>query len=276
MPQKTPRHDFRSAARAALQRAKEEIGSNDPSRLRYAALELRMCLEALTYERAQAYGDDFPPRHYETWQPPKVLKVLLDFDELADKSVTLKFRKESLPGEEPHKLTELGTAKVFGLKEISKMHNTLGNFLHYPTLEKIFLGADQTATIRTKCESFVAKLDEVFASSLHNAIFAFRVSFNCSCGAHLKRRVPDNGSDGEAVCYECGAQYDLIKSETEGAYLPCRQVETVSCPAEECGHPLPVPVEKIKLGAHWVCKGCKQKVVFGMCVFVESPQETGS
>src|SRR5437867_1615135 len=44
--------NFRHLARQSLARAKTELATNDAQRLRYAALELREAMEALTYDRA--------------------------------------------------------------------------------------------------------------------------------------------------------------------------------------------------------------------------------
>jgi hypothetical protein len=52
--------DFRHMARQSLARAKAELAANDSSRFRYAALELRDAMEALTYDRALAFQDDIP------------------------------------------------------------------------------------------------------------------------------------------------------------------------------------------------------------------------
>lgn len=72
--------NFRHSARESLARAKAELAANDPIRLRYAALELRDAMEALTYDRALAFKDDIPPEEYKTWQPRKLMAVLLDID----------------------------------------------------------------------------------------------------------------------------------------------------------------------------------------------------
>ncbi len=79
--------EYRDDARHAVDRAKAELESGDDERLKYAALELRMALESLIYDRALIYKDEFPPREYETWQPRKLLAVLLEIDENADKGI---------------------------------------------------------------------------------------------------------------------------------------------------------------------------------------------
>ncbi len=47
--------NFRNEARKALGRAKFELDTKQQDRLIYAALELRMAMEALAYDRAHAY-----------------------------------------------------------------------------------------------------------------------------------------------------------------------------------------------------------------------------
>lgn len=72
--------DYRSVARQATERAKSLLATANDDQLRYAALELRFAMEALTYDRAQAYAKEIPPEEMATWQPDKVMKVLLEID----------------------------------------------------------------------------------------------------------------------------------------------------------------------------------------------------
>jgi hypothetical protein len=72
--------DYRNDARRELARAKDELASAGDERLKYAALELRMAMESLTYDRALAYKDEFPPAEYQAWQPRKVMALLLEID----------------------------------------------------------------------------------------------------------------------------------------------------------------------------------------------------
>ena len=72
--------NYRNEARLRRDAAKHELATGDDTRLRYAALELRMSMEALTYDRALAFKAEFPPNEYETWQPKKVMFVLLEIN----------------------------------------------------------------------------------------------------------------------------------------------------------------------------------------------------
>lgn len=53
--------NYRSDARTHLTDAIEELAVGEDRRLKYAALELRMAMEAVTYDRALAYKDELPP-----------------------------------------------------------------------------------------------------------------------------------------------------------------------------------------------------------------------
>lgn len=88
-------------ARQATNRAIALLASGIDEQLRYAALELRFAMEALTYDRAQAYVQEIPPDEMATWQPDKVIKVLLKIDPTADSSYTLSIGEEPYPGGMP-------------------------------------------------------------------------------------------------------------------------------------------------------------------------------
>jgi hypothetical protein len=57
-------------------------------RLRYAALELRFAMEAVTYDRALAFRDEISPEEYKTWQPRKLMQILHDIDPTVGKSTS--------------------------------------------------------------------------------------------------------------------------------------------------------------------------------------------
>ena len=86
--------DFRTRARDAFDRAREHLTSGAPGRLRYAALELRLALEAVSYGTAQAYSEELPESAYEQWQPPKLVELLLEQDPGADQSVRVRIRPD--------------------------------------------------------------------------------------------------------------------------------------------------------------------------------------
>ncbi len=64
---------YRERARSHLQEAAGLLNQGSESALRAACLELRMCIEALTYEMLQRYLSEVPNTAMEAWQPKRIL-----------------------------------------------------------------------------------------------------------------------------------------------------------------------------------------------------------
>ncbi len=127
---------FRTDARRHLKRFQEDFVSGDNERLKYAMLELRMAIEALTYDRAIAYKKEFPPDEYETWQPQKVMAGLLEMDPMADRSRSLSYSREETEGSPPREWKRLGSEPVFNTAALKKHYHALGSYLHVQNMKR--------------------------------------------------------------------------------------------------------------------------------------------
>lgn len=260
-------HSFRIAARKALARAKTEIDSQNSERLAYAALELRMCIEAITYDRAQAYIEELPPEEYNTWQPKKLLEVLIEIDPRAAMGAKLSFCKETKDGKpDPDGVWhDLGEQRVFGLKEIRESYNKLGNFLHYPTIKQLQSGGHNFEKIRASCVEIAAKLEHVLAATLFNANFKYLVNFECKeCSGKVRKRFQPHDFKLEAICFTdgCKAIYTLERDTVDQDFIARRKEHRIECMTPDCTHSFRVPHEKVKEGNGWVCPQCKTRFVF--------------
>lgn len=119
---------FRSQARDALSRARTEMIADDPARLRYAALELRLAMEALTYDRALAVKSEIPPDEYATWQPRKLMQVLRDIDPSLGLTSTLRIGVEEEYGirAPESNMRTMGTDVVFTLDDLKEHYDAIG------------------------------------------------------------------------------------------------------------------------------------------------------
>src|SRR5215216_2578999 len=87
--------DYRYLAKERLAKATELLVAGDNDSLIYACLELRRCVEALAYNLLTAYLHEVPLSAFETWQPDKVIRELLQVDPHADRSATISMQKEA-------------------------------------------------------------------------------------------------------------------------------------------------------------------------------------
>jgi hypothetical protein len=84
---------YRHIAKEKLVKATELLASNDDHKLACACLDLRKCIEAVSYELLGAYLKEVPLKALEVWQPDKVMRELLLIDPTADKTSRIRTRR---------------------------------------------------------------------------------------------------------------------------------------------------------------------------------------
>lgn len=255
--------NYRSNARKHLKQCEEELASGDNERLKYASLELRMAMEALTYDRALAYKDEFPPTEYETWQPRKVMSVLLEIDPTADMDSAIAGGIEEECGVTAPVMTPLGTEKVLNMAILRKHYDALGSFLHVPSLKQSRTGKVQNfQRMKARCEEIATSVRAVLSSPVFNITFGNFASVDCiACGKRIRKRMPHGESEVSAECFECGASYSVVaKGSGEVEWQP-RQHE-YECTNASCKKKIYVWHHEVEAGRHWVCDGCGGQNIF--------------
>ena len=258
--------NYRHEAHQALKRAREAL-EDDDTRLKYAALELRMAMESLTYDRARAYKDEFPPDEYETWQPRKVMAVLLEIDATADKDSTLSYGVEETPGQPSARMTMLGTEKVLNMETLRKHYDALGSFLHVPTLKQTRSGkAHDPEKQRKRCTEIAGYIEHVLDSRVHNVTLGNFASMECAeCGKPIRKRMPASEETVEAECFACKASYTL--RDIGGAQVKWEpHVHQIACSNRACGHKIEIWRREFAAGATWTCPDCdgRNTIVLGI------------
>lgn len=252
--------NFRHEARQAIARAKSllEGDSVKPEHLRYAALEARLAMEGLTYERAHSYRNELPETAYETWQPRKLMQVLLDIDPDADSNSSLSFGLEETYGVAPPEMSDLGQETVLNMATLKKHYDALGSYLHMPTLKQ--LKSDNGPSfdrLQKRLEDIIAYVEIVLRSPIFNINFGVFSTAHCTrCEAEIRWRIPRDVETLEALCRECGAPYDLVVLEDRQVRWDARQ-HPVTCAHPECGETSFMWEDKIEPGGVWICAACE-------------------
>jgi len=249
--------DYRNEARRQLQRANDELASSDAQRLKYAALELREAMESLTYDRALAYKDDFPPSEYETWQPKKVMMVLLEIDPNADKDSSLAFGIEPGLGQQPKTMQFLGTEKVLNMKTLKKHYDALGSYLHVQSMKQRRTGVtiDYNA-MRKRCEDIAAFIGDLLKSRVFNSTLGLYAGMDClRCEKLMRRKWPDGEAKIKTKCFECGADY-IVEDRGDEQYTWQADRVDIACGKPECGAIVNPFRSEITQGTYWNCRDC--------------------
>lgn len=245
---------YRNDARAALVRARAELVTGDVHRIKYAALELRFAMEALTYDRAASYKNELPPTEYDVWQPRKLMAVLLEIDASADADSSLAFAEE-IPGHPVGEMRSLGKETVLNLAVLKEHYDALGNHLHVPTLKQASKGVDY-AKLRSRCEDIGAYLDKVLASPVWNAKLAHFAELECEeCGKTIRKRIPKGKTEFDAECFACHVTYKVTDAGPGKTHWQLRG-DDVACRGTDCGHSIFVLERDWKAGSTWTCEKC--------------------
>ena len=183
------------------------------SSLTYAALESRLTIELICYERLMIAYCYTSHSDLRKWQPKDVVQqVVQEANELAAKSLKLSVsatpvdpnnQPKSVDDYEKFEYVEVGTQIGFDVKQIGKLWNSLsGAALHVqiPRIKEADLSVyGDPAKIRANVEKALDLFRGVAEGNLLTSSPGPEVSYKCDgCGATIKRKA-DLVYDGMAV-----------------------------------------------------------------------------
>lgn len=242
---------YREEAWRALQHAKDilAIGAND--RLRYAIMELRLSIEAIILGRVSAYQFEIQDAYLDAWQPRELLKHLLAVDPMADQRASLSV--QMIPEEEDN-WSELGEHRPLSLKELGKLHSSLGYFLHAPSINKMKdQGWFDSEKATKRCVAAIRAIEEVFAAPLQALKLVFSlIKFQCErCDAFNQFMNLADGEQHRVNCQnsKCGAPY-IIEPNGDKFRCAAHKIE-IACAYLDCPHRKWVWTDKVRAAAKW-------------------------
>lgn len=262
--------NLRNKARTHLKAASEQLEARYDSALKYAALELRMAMEAITYDRALSFKEEFPTEEYDTWQPKKIMAVLLEIDPMTDKDNTIAFSLEEEYGVQAKQMTSFGTEIVLNMRVLKKNYDALGSFLHILNIKRMKSGETVNyEKMRKRCEQIKEYLNRVLSSPVFNSTLGVFSSIECvECGKKLRKRISQEEKIIHVECSNCNASYRL-KSDVGNQYVWEPLQHKIECANTECTKEIVVWENKIRVGEHWNCLDCKGKNTFALGISYE-------
>ncbi len=240
-----------------LIRARKFIAAGDENSLRHACLELRFCLESIVYTKLSHIGEQLPLSVYQTWQPPKAMKLLLSFEPRADQDSSISVCLNTVDGKPSGEWLPIGDYKMFTAKWLSKHYNKLGKFLHMTSLAEADTAPEITASM---IESIVDEIERVATASVVLTMNSVTVVQCDLCKSDMYASESQISDEGEIECYQdqCKARY-FIKKVDEGRFR-LERTGLFSIPCKGCGQRL--PLETVKHDEVKVCVGCGHKHIF--------------
>jgi hypothetical protein len=237
--------------RYAYEAAATLLAKEDEDSLRYAALELRRCIEAIVYEKLRVYGDLLPEDSVHQWQPPQAFDALIAVEPDAEATFTFAVAPQTEPGKMPE-----APFKVIGVDQrpkgrwIKKTWHKLGFYLHadWPFADDKPKSSSRPFFVKTMNEL------EPMVSSRFSGMMAMTIDFPCSsCGRTVKVMEKSVENTRRAVCLTCGMPYCAEK--TNGNFTFFAEEPPFKC---DCGTATFVPSKQLKVGYGFSCRGCKR------------------
>lgn len=225
------------------------VAEDTEASVTYAALEARLALEKVVYDRLRQRHDYISHAQLRAWKPGELItRLLLEVDEHVTETVTLSMsRTPYAPGVklEAQDWVKIGTEVGFDAKKITKMWQALSNLALHVRIPKnknddIPEYGDKQAT-RTKVEEAISVLKRLATSTMSSSgpPTGGNISFICTCGEKNQRRAKLLQHNQHVYCINPNC-VQTWKVEIDADKFSFESV-LVNVPCKACGAIIQVP-----------------------------------
>lgn len=209
----------------------EHIESKVNYRLRYAALDMRLAIEAIIYKKFEMIGENSTELPKSMWQPSRLLQIIEQLHPELNTEVQIAIApvesSETPPPSNESNWIKLPKCEAIDWRNLRDMYGALGNFVHMTTPDKF----DQTSyeEIREKLQEIRNELKRL-VGSLHLVMNPNLVIKNLceSCGKRLVYSTVffKQGNTIRCLNENCHAEYKVNEQlgslEYQSAFkVPC-------------------------------------------------------
>ncbi|MBV5266535.1 hypothetical protein [Pinisolibacter aquiterrae] len=257
-----------------ISRIEKLLSDNSISSTTYAALEARLALERVCYDRLQISHDYISHDEIKKWQPKDVVqKLIQEVDESVASEFTLFISKE--PAEDREMTREeyenlefipVGTQSGFSPRKIGSLWNALSRLalhVHLPdSKDKSVSEYGDNDEIRKKISEVIVELNRISSGNLISSGLGPEVHFTCECGQANKRRQRflSAGKILHCINPNCNETYTVEMDGDE--FLFARRFVDIKC---KCGRDLKMQKKTILSIGHdqygkIICDACERDI----------------
>jgi hypothetical protein len=199
-------------AMSYLDKAKNLLARGAEDDLRYAALEMRYCIEHLFYKLIPHYRDYLPDNVHrgDVWRPADIINMIADIDPGITHSRSLRAGFEPAPGVRATTMFLRGAQTGLRRDLARRIYNGLGFYLH----ARVDGRPHDAMRLRRKLEKILPRLEEFRADRLIMSGFEPRFTFKCEgCDRSLAKRLAAVAADPYVTCPngQCQAIYEITE-----------------------------------------------------------------
>jgi transcription elongation factor Elf1 len=209
------------------------------------------------YDKIRAYRDRLPVHVYDKWQPPQLLKILLQIEPRADRDYSMRICREDGSGNPSGEWHHLGTHNALKFPWLQKTYNKLGNYLHVPSPRAQEQSPPNPLPEKVRAEllGIIRDLEPVVASTIEGTL-AVTIVFDCSeCEKPVICNLEGLKNTHTATCLNpsCGAQYSALESPNDEFefILVTTRFKCIQCEQENL-----IQTRHIGIGFTFPCSSC--------------------
>ena len=181
-----------------LKKAEALIQSGNSDQLRYAALEMRYCIEHIFYGYVPQYKAELPDDVVDgkVWRPGDIIDMIADIDPMVVHDSVIRIGAQPALGVAPAKMIEMGRQSGLSKDLVRKVYHKLGFYLHARVDRKPH-DPDHLRKRLLKLLPYLQKYEN------DTIIFAIgeRYHFNCqACGRPVAKRSEHLERDSFITC----------------------------------------------------------------------------
>lgn len=253
-----------------------QLAEGSARAITYAALECRLAIERICYDRLARAHDYISPEEIRRWQPHHVIKTIAeDVDPHVASTYTLSIgRKPAVEGEDPTTIdyVPVGTQQGFDGALLAKLWNALSNTALHVSLPKsseVSVGQyGDTEAMRPKVEQALVEIERIASGTMTSNGFGPGVSFTCNCGTRVKRRAEQLPAGKVIYCVNpaCTESFEVERDGDEINFVLRAVHVTCKCGLEN-RFPM-APLEKLRVNdtARSACM-CGAETIFQLRLF---------
>ncbi|WP_036578319.1 hypothetical protein [Brucella anthropi] len=266
------------------------LAENTEASLTYAALECRLAIERICYERLRIAHDYISHDEIKKWQPKEVIRIIADeVNEDVKNDFFLQISTAPMPSavknptvEDFAKLDYVPVGNHVGLNsaKLGKLWNALsGLALHTPLPkckedEVSYYG--DSAKIREKVLEALHEIKRIYSGSLITSGLGEEVSFDCVCGAKVRRRLGLLSNGKVIFCTEADCKESYIFNADGGLARRIFHAECRHCSQSTPIHQRLIDGMQRNDTLQFQCQNavCAEKLIFRCIVAVGQSSRT--
>ncbi|MGK2741850.1 hypothetical protein ACSHT0_13230 [Tepidicaulis sp. LMO-SS28] len=227
--------------KADIRKIESLIVEGSTAALTYAALEGRLAIEKVVYERLQINHKYISPEDLKKWQPKYVVtKLIQEVDANVASSFTLSMSKDPVSPDEEFsqekaeaiEYVEVGRQVGFDAKRLSKHWQALSSFLHVKvplSSEEMISSYSDTEILKTKLSELLDLLRPISEGTLIMNSPGEDVYFHCECGVENIRKSQFLTDNQTVNCHnkDCNASW-LVRFHDDRIVFE-REIVSIKC-----------------------------------------------